>query len=45
MTGLVDKGRAMNIVDLDFSIVFGTVSHKIVTDKLLMYRLDKQTVR
>ena len=45
MTGLVDKGRAVDIPYLDFNKAFDTVSHKILTDKLLMYGLDKQTVR
>ncbi|KAK4821226.1 hypothetical protein QYF61_015794 [Mycteria americana] len=38
MTGLVDEGRAVNAVCLDFSKAFDTVSHKILLEKLLMYR-------
>ncbi|GAB0209103.1 mitochondrial enolase superfamily member 1 [Grus japonensis] len=34
MTGLVDEGRAVDIVYLDFSKAFDTVSHKILIDKL-----------
>ena len=45
MNGLVDKEKAVDIVYLYFSTAFNTVSHKILTEKLLMYRLDKQTVR
>ena len=45
MTGLVGEGRARDIVYLAFSKAFGTVSHKILTDKLLMYGLVEQTVR
>ena len=45
MTGLADEGRAVDIVYLDFSKAFDTVSHKILIDRLLMYRLDEQTVR
>ncbi|GAB0183555.1 mitochondrial enolase superfamily member 1 [Grus japonensis] len=41
VTGLEDEGRAMDIVYLDFSRAFDTVSHKI----LLMFRLDEQTLR
>ncbi|KAK4826426.1 hypothetical protein QYF61_008959 [Mycteria americana] len=41
MSGLVDEGRAVDIVYLGFD----TVSHKILIDELLMYGLDKQTVR
>ena len=40
MTGLVDERRAVDIVYPDFSKGFDTVSHKILIDKLLMYRLD-----
>ncbi|GAB0186703.1 mitochondrial enolase superfamily member 1 [Grus japonensis] len=45
MTGLVDEGRAVNIVSLDFSKAFDTVSYKILIDKLLMYGLAEQTMR
>ena len=45
MTSLVDKGRAMDIVYFNFSKAFNTVSLTIVTDKLLKYGLDEQTVR
>ena len=45
MTGSVDEGRAVDIVYLDFSKVFDTVSHQILIEKKMKYRLDKQTVR
>ena len=45
MTGLVDEGRAMDIVCLDFHKAFDTVSLKILIDKLLIYGPDGQTVR
>ncbi|GAB0177390.1 mitochondrial enolase superfamily member 1 [Grus japonensis] len=45
MTSLVDKGKTVNIVYLDLSKAFNTFSHKIITEELLMYRLDEQTVR
>lgn len=35
----------MNIVFLDLRKAVNTVSHKILTYKLLMYRLAEQTVR
>ncbi|KAK4816784.1 hypothetical protein QYF61_022896 [Mycteria americana] len=44
-TGLVDDWRAVDIVYLAFSKAFDTVSQRILIDKLLMHRLDKQTVR
>ncbi|KAK4810957.1 hypothetical protein QYF61_013365 [Mycteria americana] len=44
MPGLVDEGRAVDIVYLDFRKAFDPVSHKILMEKLLMYGLDEQTV-
>ena len=41
MTGLVEEGRAVDIVYLDFSKAFDTVSHKIFMKKLMKYGLDK----
>lgn len=47
MTGLVEEGREVDVVYLDFTIDFsyGTVSHKFLTDKLIKYGLDKWEVR
>jgi len=42
MTGLVDNGRAVDIVHLDISRAFGTVC---LIEKLMQYGLDEQTVR
>lgn len=44
VTGLVDEERT-DIAYLDYSEAFTTVSHKILTQKLMKYGLDKQTVR
>ena len=41
-TGLVDEGRAVDIVYLDFHKAFDTVSHKILKEKLMKYWLDEQ---
>ena len=41
MTGLVDKGRAVDIVYLSFSMASDTISHYILTQKLMKYGLDE----
>lgn len=33
--GLVDEGRAVDIVNQDFSEIFDTVLHRILTEKLM----------
>lgn len=45
MTGLVDEGRAVGSVYLDFSMSFDTVSSKAVPEKLMKYKQDEQIVR
>ena len=45
MKSLVNKGRAVGVVDVSFSKAFGTVTHNTLLDKLMKYRLDKWTVR
>ena len=45
MIGVVDKGRAVDVVYLDFRKAFDSMTHNILIDKLLMYGLDKWTVR
>ncbi|KAK4815920.1 hypothetical protein QYF61_010177 [Mycteria americana] len=45
MTALLDKVRAVDIVYLDFSRSFDTISRKILIEKLLMYGLDEQAGR
>ncbi|GAB0181731.1 mitochondrial enolase superfamily member 1 [Grus japonensis] len=45
MTGWVDEERAVDVVYLDFSKAFNTVSHKILTGKLRKCELDEWTVR
>ncbi|GAB0178721.1 hypothetical protein GRJ2_000337400 [Grus japonensis] len=45
MTGLIDEERAVDIVYLDFSKAFDTVSNMILIEKLLQYGLDEQTMR
>jgi len=45
MTGWVDEGRAVDVVYLDFSKVFNTVSHNILIGKLRKRGLDEWSVR
>ncbi|GAB0208323.1 mitochondrial enolase superfamily member 1 [Grus japonensis] len=45
MTGWVDEGRAVDVVYLDFSKAFDTVSHNILISKLRKRGLDEWTVR
>jgi len=45
MTDLIDVGRTVDAVYLDFSKVFDSVSHWILMDKLQTYSLSGWTVR
>jgi len=45
MTGWVDEGRAVDVVYLDFSKAFDTVSHNILIGKLRKCGLDEWSVR
>lgn len=45
VTSLVDEGRAVDIVHLHFNKAYDSVSHDILIDKLMKYRLGKWTVR
>ena len=45
MTGWVDEGRAVNVVYLDFSKAFNTVSDDILLGKLRNCGLDEWSVR
>ncbi|PKU32601.1 rna-directed dna polymerase from mobile element jockey-like [Limosa lapponica baueri] len=45
MTGWVDEGRAVDVVYLDFSKAFDTLSHNILIGKLGKCGLDEWTVR
>ncbi|RMC06974.1 hypothetical protein DUI87_16426 [Hirundo rustica rustica] len=45
VTHLVDAGRAVDVVYLDFSKAFDTISHSIPLNKLAARGLDKSTLR
>jgi len=45
MTVLVDEGREVDIVCLDFGKAFDTATCKILIENLLMYGLDEQPAR
>jgi len=45
MISLVDEGREVDIIFLDFHKVFDTVSYKILLGKMMMYRLAGLTER
>lgn len=45
MTSLVDEGTTVDMVYLDFRKAFYTVSHKIFVEKVLISKLDEQTVK
>ena len=44
VTRLVDEGKAVDVVNLDFSNAFHTVSHDIFLEKMAAHGLDRYTI-
>jgi len=44
VTSLMDEGKAVNVVNLEFSKAFDTVSHSIFLEKLAACGLDRYTL-
>ncbi|KAK4832043.1 hypothetical protein QYF61_020558 [Mycteria americana] len=45
VTHLVDEGKAVDVIYLDFSKAFDTISHSILLEKLAAHGLDGRTLR
>ncbi|CAM4608678.1 unnamed protein product [Caretta caretta] len=45
ITGSVDEGKAVDVLFLDFSKAFDTISHSILASKLKKFGLDEWTIR